>query len=499
MKPGVTIYKYSTMYAIIFTGYETSSGLERVSGAYRIATILRREGWDVEVVDFFYHWNLEQLKELIKLRHEQHGIDWLGFSCTWLNYSSFPVQDNLVNLLSHVKSEYPEIVTIAGGQNPSLHFPFYNDIDWVISGFAEVAIIEVLKQIYGNGRIIGTPRKNGWYVDANTFYKAWPISDLTIDYEPRDFLYPNETLGIEFSRGCKFSCAFCNFPVLGVKEDTTRDLNLLELELKRNYDNYGIQNYCAADETFNDREEKIIKIGNIVKNIGFEINLNAFIRADILFSKPQQLDMLSEARVWGHYYGIETMNHETGKLIGKGMHPDKIKEGLLKTKEHFYKTLGRYRGTVSLIFGLPKESKESILSTIDWLANNWSDQNVLAFPLNLSLTGNKSKLDENYEKYGYKILSQERRSRLSTRHNFFANDLTVWENEHMNLYDAIDLVDKQLAGHAPGALDNWSAWSLFPIDNIDNVLALGQKSDLSILERKVKEIKDNYITSKLSL
>jgi Cft2 family RNA processing exonuclease len=55
------------MHAIIFTGYERSGGLERVSGAYRIATTLRREGWDVEVIDFFYHWDIDQLKDLIKI------------------------------------------------------------------------------------------------------------------------------------------------------------------------------------------------------------------------------------------------------------------------------------------------------------------------------------------------------------------------------------------------------------------------------------------------
>ena len=515
------------MHAIIFTGYERSGGLERVSGAYRIATTLRREGWDVEVIDFFYRWDIDQLKELIKIRNQKHKIDWIGFSTTWINYSSDTVQRNMKDFLRFVKKSYPTTVTIAGGQNPSLHFDIYDNIDYIIAGFGEVATKAVLKYIFSNGPAIkGIPRKNGWYVDANAFYQAWPISDLNVEYQERDFIYPNETLALEFSRGCKFSCAFCNFPVLGVKEDTTRDTSILREELRRNYGLYGVTNYQVADETLNDRNEKLEKIGDIVEEMPFDLNFNAFIRGDILFSKPEQLELLARARVWGHYYGIETFNHETGKIIGKGMHPDKIKDGLLKTKEYFKKELGLYRGSVSLVYGLPKETKESILSGIDWLRNNWNDQSVIAFPLNISLTGNKSKIDDNYEKYGYTLMGQEKRE-LYNRHNFFSNDLTIWENEHMNMYDAIDLVDLQIEKFQPGYLDCWKLFSMIPMaDSVEHALLLNEADAVPDIDQfknvdakggemttitktgsasqqplinRARQIKDEYVQKKLSL
>lgn len=500
------------MHAIIFTGYERSGGLERVSGAYRIATILRREGWDVEVIDFFYRWSLDELKELIKIRNQKKKISWIGFSATWVNYSSNEIQQNMIDLLRHVKTEYPDIITMAGGQNPSTHFPMYEDINYIISGFGEVAILEVLKYIFGNGgNIKGIPRKNGWFVDANAFYQAWPISDLSVEYTENDFIYPNETLALEFSRGCKFACTFCNFPVLGIKEDTTRDLVSLERELKRNYDLYGTTIYQVADETLNDRDEKLAKIGKIAKAVGFELNFNAFIRGDILFSRPQQLELLADARVWGHYYGIETFNHETGKLVGKGMHPDKIKEGLLRTKDYFNSTIGRYRGTISLIYGLPKETKESILSALDWLCKNWSDNSVIAFPLNISLTGKKSTLDENYAKYGYNIMGQEKRE-LYNRHNFFANDLTIWENEYMNMYDAIELVNHQIKSFQPGYCDSWKLFALMSLTNsIEEALLLNEANSINEngkkidaphqqhLRDKAAAIKKEYVRKKLSL
>jgi radical SAM superfamily enzyme YgiQ (UPF0313 family) len=492
------------MKAIIFTGYEKSCGLERVGGAYRIATTLRREGWDIEVIDFFYHWNLDQLKELIKIRHQAGQLSWVGFSATWINYSSAPIQKMLIDLLRHIKENYPEIITLAGGQNPSIDFPIYDDIDYIIGGFGEHAVSAVLKYKFSNGpHFKGVPRSKGWYIDANTFYPAWPMSDLSIEYESRDFIYPNETLSTETSRGCKFACTFCNFPVLGVKEDTTRDLEGFYTELQRNYDLYGVTNYQVADETLNDRDEKLAKIGNVVKRLSFEPNFSAFIRGDILFSRPQQKELLAEAGVWAHYFGIETFNHDTGKSIGKGMHPDKIKAGLLDTRDYFLSTIKKYRGTVSLVYGLPKETKESIASALDWLCTNWSDQNVIAFPYNINLTGKKSTIDENYEKYGYSIMKQEKRE-LYNRHNFFSNDLTIWENEHMNMYDAIEAVDEQIRRFHPGYIDSWKLFGMLPVcDSIDFALSLHEYNEgwkvQDKLIKKSLEIKSEYIDKKLGL
>lgn len=485
------------MKSIIFTGYENSRGLERTSGPYRIATVLRQHDWDVEIIDFFYRWDLDQLKSLIRSRSP---LKWIGFSCTWINYSSDKTQQTMIDFLKWIKNEYPDIKILAGGQNPNIGLKIYDDVDYIINGFGENAVLEVLKYIFSNGKIKGIPRNKGWYVDANSFYPAWPIRDLTVEYEDRDFISPGETLSLEISRGCKFACSFCNFPVLGVKEDTTRDIDLLEKELKHNYQEWGITNYQIADETFNDRDEKIGKLSKLVDKLDFQPNFNAFIRADILISRPQQLELLAGARVWGHFYGIESFNHDTGKLIGKGMHPDKIKEGLLSTKDFFTKKINRYRGTISLIYGLPKETKDSILDALKWLSDNWRDQSVISFAMNLSTEGKKSAIDESYEKYGYKILGKEKRN-LYTRHSYFSNDLVLWENENMNIDDAITLADEQRKIMSPEYLDDWQLWSLLSLTDIDTALSLNDETDHITKELIVKsnKIKDRYIEQKLSL
>jgi hypothetical protein len=491
------------MKAIIFTGHDRHAGLDRTNGAYRIATLLRSHGWDIEVIDFVYIWTYEQLEQLIEQRSK---LDWIGFSATWFELVDDSSIANLMKLLNNIKIKNPDTKIIAGGQNISVSKEIYKDVDYAISGFGEVAILKLLKYLYSNGDkpvMKFYPENKLYFIDANTDYSAWPIADLGITYEERDFIDSRETLSLEFSRGCKFACAFCSFPVLGVKEDTTRDITGLELDLKRNYDLYGVINYQVADETLNDRDEKLEKIANVVNRLDFNPNFSAFLRGDILFARPQQLEMLAEARVWGQYFGIETFNHETGKAVGKGMHPDKIKQGLIDTKEYFNNKIGLYRGTISLVYGLPYETVDSVNEGLSWMENNWRDQGIITFPYSLGTSEVKSKIDENYINYGYTMLDTipvvtEEFNRASFHHRNPSN----WTNGSMTRQDAIRLAEYQQL-NVYGKSNNWDLWSLMGCaNNIEE--AVRDFSEIETTETRkradavAESIKYKYVEKKLN-
>lgn len=453
----------------------------RSPGAHRIATWLRSHDWDIEVLDFLPFWTIDELKQFCVSRIDS-DTKFIAFS-----YMFFTPQFNNLpeELLIWLKSRYPEIKIIVGSQEKYLHG--YQYIDYIIAGYGEYAILDLLKYLFSNGDkpkfVLEEPYFK--YIDANKFYPAYPMKNSLISYEARDFLVSDEWLGIEFSRGCMFKCDFCNYPILGVKGDYTRDADDFRKQIVETYENFGIKNYVVADETFNDRTDKITKFADVVESLDFSPFFQGFLRADLLVSRPRDREELLRMNFLAQFYGIETFNHLSGKAIKKAMNPDKLRDGLIDIKKYF-KTHGsnRYRGFISLIFGLPHETVDSLNETKKWLIENWQGESFGGNTLEIRLSSNNSSLiSDNYEKYGYrKMFEDERFPGL------------IWENDHMNIFQAQKISEEFQNLYRSNDFRVYSHW-LPDTENID-------------LEKKQIEVEDRirilnrikkYIHNKLNV
>ena len=415
----------------------------RTAGSYRIATELRMSGWDVEVIDFFYFWKLEELEQLAKSRINQN-TKFIGFSHIFTEWPQLAE-----DFCKWIKETYPSITIIFGSnayQNLNSKF-----IDYYCAGYSELGLKELLNWLYSNGkRPIITPIDNNKVLSCRDHYSAAPWRNPIILYEDRDFLLPFEWLGVEFSRGCKFKCAFCNYPILGVKGDWSRDADNFEIQMKDVYDRFGNNKYIVADETFNDRTEKITKFADVVEKLDIDAFFMAYLRADLLISRPKDKEELIRMGVKAHFYGVETFHHEAGKSIGKGMSPDKMKQGLLDVKKYFKTNSdGRYRATVSMIAGLPHESEDSITDGYNWLVKNWADQSVIISPLDIYRSpeiNNMALLEKNFENYGYREMTDineyhDIHSPVMSNGPQFSKDVFIWENDYTNYYRVRRLVN----------------------------------------------------------
>ena len=72
----------------------------RPGGAHRIATVLREEGWDVEVIDWSTYWTLDELKELAKLRINSNTV-FCGFSSFFQHWDNHI--EEFVIWLKHIR------------------------------------------------------------------------------------------------------------------------------------------------------------------------------------------------------------------------------------------------------------------------------------------------------------------------------------------------------------------------------------------------------------
>ena len=355
------------MHAIIFGGvidYYHHESIKRAPGAHRIATHLRREGMDVEVVDFVQSWTSQQLKDFFINRVRKDTV-FVGVSATF-NVNGF---ESLEKFLSWLKVKYPDIPVVAGTQS------YYNasdlPIDWLLHGYGEVAISALVRHLTN----IGTDLKyeshgNYNYINATKHYDATKLRDFTIDYEERDFIAPQEVLTIELGRGCIFNCGFCTLLHRNIKGDHSRTEDNLYDELLRNYETWGTTHYTFSDETVNDYTEKLYRYSKVITKLPFRPRFGGYIRGDLLVSRPEDWDMIWDLGLDSHFYGIESFNREAAKKVGKGMETGRLQDGLLAFRDHF-NDKGFYRGHINLIAGLPGDNPDTLNSTAGWLETHW--------------------------------------------------------------------------------------------------------------------------------
>lgn len=471
---------------------------QRPLGPYRMAHYMREQGWDIEVVEYALHWPIDELKEFVRSRVTT-DTKFFGLSHLFYAWST-----DFEEFCGWVKIEYPSIVIISGSSaNPGFDS---KHIDYYIRGYGEIAMLELLKYIDGNGpcpsfnpRFFGSKK----VIDAIHSYPAYPMRSLMVQYEDRDFIQPNEWLGIEFSRGCKFQCAFCNYPILGVKGDYSRDADDARMQMQDAYDRFGVTNYVIADDTFNDRSEKITKFADAVDLLNFDPYFVSFIRADLLATRPDDIHELNRMGVKGHYYGVESFNHASSKAIGKGLDPNRIKQALLDTKAIIGKD---YRATIGLIVGLPEETEETISKTRQWLIENWQEQNFIAWGLeiyNPDGIENLSKISMDYKSYGYEYVDSKQ-PKLSTDKYDPMGERFIWKNKHMDFYQAQRIADDL------NKLHNIYDFRATPFDLHTLQLANPEITLESILQTHAKKLRDhsfvnqrmfvdNYIKKKLNL
>ena len=453
-------------------------GNRRPVGPYRIASYLREQGWDVEVIEWAAYWDLDQLKDLANSRITSNTL-FCGFGCFFGHWDT-----KFEDYTSWIKQKWPHVKTVYGSHT----LPSFDSktMDYYVVGYGEKAMLELAKSFAGNtsSRIVFDPKffGNKKLISANDSYPAFPLHSLKVIYEDRDFLNPDEWLTTEFARGCKFACKFCNFPILGVKGDYSRSTEDFDISMRDAYDRFGITNYYISDETINDSTEKLEKFAQVVDKLNFEPLLYGFIRADLLVHHRDSWDAMSRLRLLGHYYGVESMNKKSGESIGKGMHPDKLLPGLIEAKDWFRKQ-GVYRGTLSLICGLPHETEETWWNGIQWCLDNWQGECTNMFALEIPTEETDAKLSffsENYKKLGYResAVPRDITNEIVDLQANYSRKLLNWENDHMNMTRAVKLVEE--------AYDK-----LTPTDMTVNTWSF---SDYSIVAKDAREISTYHIT-----
>lgn len=486
------------MHALIFADNKyqpTRMGILRAPGAHRIATLTRRLDIQTEVIDFYLNWSIEELKQAIDCQLTKPTL-FIAFSCSLM----FDGIEGFDVIRDYVRSKDPRVAIIVGG-NKTLQKGFVG-ADYYIEGPGESAMLALVDYLQGKTadlkyQLINDNKVLNSLVD----YPVKSLENLDIAYQSSDFISANETLSLETARGCIFKCAFCDFPGIGKsKLDYLRDFDEIREELLKNYKDNGTTKYFVVEDTINDTDEKCELLAELGSTLPFKLSLMGYMRADLLISKPYNVEKLVRAGFRGMHFGIETFNEQAGKIIGKGMPPDRMKSGLIDIKK---KNPDLFL-TSTFIIGLPYETREEILTTVDWLKTEraldfWSF-NPLVIPKR-DPTIHHSYFTDNFRLYGYTAMSDEEfesRKHESESTSFGLKgvvNLIPWKSKTFDFITAAQFGSEvSQMSYQYRKIDGWSVFAISGLGiNIDDLFQMSYNGENKIDDTKIISDTTNYI------
>ena len=282
--------------AILFTDISDYFIPIRVHGAYSIAAHLREHGYTVKVIDHqAWLWD-NHGEELVRYVESIIGPEtiFVGFSSTFSRYFGEPFYSSPANIKPNLKKEdcfpymrelierihlmHPHVKMVLGGQGLQTYtfFEEYKDqLDCWVRGLGEDSI---LKYVRNRG-------ENFPLVVEDVYSSEFDFHNQKNVFQPQDHILRHEVLPIAISRGCRFKCKFCTYPLLGRKpsEEYIRSEESIYNELMYNYENFSTTSYMFTDDTFNETTDKVERVLRAVDRTGVDMNFWAYIRVELLY------------------------------------------------------------------------------------------------------------------------------------------------------------------------------------------------------------------------
>jgi len=436
--------------AIIFTDMSLHRQASLHLGPYKIAHLLRQQGYEVLVVNHLSHYNMQELKYLIDVSLTER-TKFVGFSTTFLALLQYDDEGNKIpakvgsmpkdtpfpqgrefgdEIFRYMLSKHSDVKFVIGGRGGIGYKNPY--INYWVRGYAELSALNLMNHLAHGEElqkstlledrliVVNDPKAEGYNFTSDSM--AWRKTDVV----------NHKVLPMETARGCIFNCKFCNFILNGKKNnDYIRQSDSLYQELLDNYNNFGITHYYFVDDTFNENIVKLKALAEMVERLPFKPQFWAFTRLELLCTMPTAIDLMDRIGVRAMFFGIETMNLETGRIVGKGY----AREKQIELMRHVSENYPHITTHGSFIAGLPKEPYESLELTIQQLQtgeiplHSWSMRPLYIAEHDGIDAASFSDIDLNWEKYGYKKL------------DVAPEGVILWENDqglrYVDLFDSI--------------------------------------------------------------
>ncbi len=370
--------------------------LEPPLGLLYVATVCRRHGAGVEIVDLACRDDPDLDREI------PDGFEVYGFSTYSVNYAL------TCQLARAVRCRNPDALLVAGGPHATaLPAAVRRDgFDVVVTGEGELAMLEILEALSRREQprpiCAGTPPDP---LDALPF-PDYSLVDLATYSREVD---GHRCLSVLSSRGCPYPCSFCNSRIMGGGTPLRcRSPGHVAAEIRQIRERLGIRHLRFQDDIFT---INIRRIRELVPLLAAEdIVYRCFARVNNF--SLEMAELLRESGCVHVSFGVESGSPEilAGHAMDKRQTPEQIRTALEAAHR------AGIRSRIYLIVGFPGESEETLAETLTLVKSCPWDE-FSAYPL-IAYPG--TPIHDHPERYGITHIDRNYSDYLQIGRNFKA-------------------------------------------------------------------------------
>jgi anaerobic magnesium-protoporphyrin IX monomethyl ester cyclase len=374
-------------------------GLSYVAGA------VEKAGFRVEMLDnYMLNKPIDEVKQLVtRLRPEIVGI-----TCGSATYR------RCLETAEAVKETLPSCKVVVGGWHASympdtlLEQP---TVDYVVMGEGERAMVELAQHIttsftekahvgiagvgYKNdGALVKNPPKFIENMDEIPF-PARHLLPIHLYDRTIEFLNAKPADVMNISRGCPFSCAFCETKKLWGNACRTFSPARVMDEVRYMVNEFGTRGIYFINDNFTIRRNETLQLCNLLRKSGLDLEWVCDTRTDLV--NRELLEKMHEAGCKAIWFGVESGSQRILKQINRTITLEQTENAFRLCKQ-----VGIHVAC-SFMLGFPDETREDLEATrrfADKLDPDWCQFNVfIAYPdsslyQEMLQTGKYDRLDE---------------------------------------------------------------------------------------------------------
>ncbi len=363
--------KITLCYPALVPGHKAKYGLQPLGVLY-IASVLKRDGFDVEVVDA----DIDGLSLHETARRVlDTNPDLVGFSLMT------PQLLTALAVSSLVKQIRPDLPIVLGGAHVDSTkgdvFAMANSFDLAVHGEGEGTLLDVCQTMRSHGM---RDLEQYWadipgliYRDGKGSVMVNPARTFTrdldefprVDYDLLDItkysiptMAGRYVLSMMLSRGCPFKCTFCDAPITMGKKLRFWSIERVIEDIRFYKQKYGVTNFVFKDSTFTANKKWALKFVQALLDANLNIKWRCNTRVNLV--PPELLNLMAEAGCYVINFGVESGHPDILKRIKKEVDLDHVVDAFERCRKLGIRTYATF------LIGNPGETTETARATIDF-------------------------------------------------------------------------------------------------------------------------------------